>query len=186
MAAAYRVPGGSGLGALEVAVPTLATAHRAPAAAGVLIALLSVGGIIGATIYGNRRWDARPAARLRWLLAFLTVALGLLLAVQGLWPAGALLLLVGIPLNPAITTFSLLVDQHVPTSAAGEAFGWLSSALAGGTGGASALAAALAQQQRDAQVAFAVAAIAGLGAAAVSLSARRGLDGGLPDNPGPQ
>ncbi len=67
-----------------------------------------------------------------------------------------------------------MVDQHVPPRAAGEAFGWLSTALDGGTGGASVLAAALAAH--DARVAFLVAAVAGLGAAAVTLAGRGILD----------
>jgi MFS family permease len=175
---------GAVLGGLQVAVPTLATAHRAPAAAGVLIALLSVGGIVGATIYGNRRWRSRPAARLVWLLGALAVALGVILAVQSLWAVGILLLLAGVPLNPAITTFSLLVDQHVPAAAAGEAFGWLSTAIAGGTGAASALSAALAQHQDEPRVAFLVAAIAGLAAAAVALTGRQTLDRGPARSPG--
>jgi MFS family permease len=174
---------GAVLGGLEVAVPTLATAHHTPAAAGVLIALLSVGGIIGATTYGNRRWQARPVTRLYWLLGCLTAALGVMPAVPGLWVVGALLLLAGIPLNPAITTFSLLVDQHIPAAAAGEAFGWLSTALAGGTGASSALAAALAQHHHGARVAFLVAAIAGLGAATITLTGRSRLDGGRPRSP---
>jgi MFS family permease len=167
---------GGVIGGLEVAVPTLATAHHEPAAAGILIALLSVGGIIGATIYGNRSWHARPTSRLLWLLGLLMVSLGVMLAATGVWLVGALLLLAGIPLNPAITTFSLLVDQHVPARAAGEAFGWLSTALSGGTGAASAVAAVVAQHQHDAQAAFVVAAIAGAGAVVATLLGRRALN----------
>ena len=125
---------GAVIGGLEVAAPTLATASGAPAAAGILIASLSVGGILGATIYGSRRWRARPSRRLLLLLALLTVALVLMIAAHSLLIVGALLLLAGIPLNPALTTFSLLVDQHVSPGGAGEAFGWLSTAIAGGTG----------------------------------------------------
>src|SRR6266700_226130 len=60
---------GGVIGALPVAVATLAAAHRAPAAAGLLIASLSIGGIIGAAIYGTRRWRATPWRRLLLLLA---------------------------------------------------------------------------------------------------------------------
>lgn len=166
---------GGAIGALEVAAPTLATAHHEPAAAGLLLASLSIGGVLGATIYGARRWQAAPARRLTGFLAMLTAVLAGLVAVHGLLLAGALLFLAGIPLNPALTTFSLIVDAHVDDEAAGEAFGWLSTAVAGGTGAASAIAAAAAQHQHDPRAAFAIAAIAGALALVVALTARRTL-----------
>ena len=167
---------GAVIGALEVAAPALATAHRAPAAAGLLIASLSVGGILGAAIYGSRRWKARPPARLVLLLVLLTAALALMIAAHGLFVVGALLLLAGIALNPALTTFSLLIDQHVSAHTAGEAFGWLSTAIAGGTGAASVIAAAAVQHHHDAQAAFIVAGIAAAAATGVGLVARSTLD----------
>jgi predicted MFS family arabinose efflux permease len=167
---------GAVIGALEVAAPTLATAHRAPAAAGLLIASLSVGGILGAAIYGSRRWEARPPTRLVLLLVLLTAALALMIAAHGLFVVGALLFLAGIALNPALTTFSLLIDQHVCAHTAGEAFGWLSTAMAGGTGAATVIAAAAVQHHHDAQAAFIVAGIAAAAATGVGLLARSTLD----------
>jgi predicted MFS family arabinose efflux permease len=167
---------GGVIGALEVAAPTLATTHGLPAASGLLIASLSVGGVLGAVIYGSRGWRARPPARLLRLLALLTAALALMIAPHSLFVIGALLLLAGVALNPALTTFSLLIDQHVSARTAGEAFGWLSTAIASGTGAASAIAAAVAQHQHDARAAFIVAAIAGAAATAVSLLAHPTLD----------
>jgi Major Facilitator Superfamily len=166
---------GAAIGALEVAAATLATAHHAPAAAGILIASLSIGGILGAVVYAGRRWHSAPARRLVRLLALVTVALAITIAAHGLVIVAVLLLSAGIGLNPALTTFSLIIDQHVPERAAGEAFGWLSTAIAGGTGGASAIAAALAQHHHDAQAAFVVAAVAAAGAAIVSAFGARTL-----------
>ena len=83
-----------------------------------------------------------------------------------------LLALAGVPLNPALATFSLLIDRYVPAGAAAETFGWLSTAIAGGTGAASALAAVVAHRH-DAPAAFAVAAIAGAIATAVAVLALR-------------
>jgi MFS family permease len=162
---------GAMLGALEVAAATLAIAHRAPTAAGLLIASLSAGGILGAAMYGGRRWRTRPSARLLRLLASLTAVLTLIIAAHGLVVVGALLLLAGIALNPALTTLSLLIDQEVPARSAGEAFGWLSTAIAGGTGAASAIAATVAQHEHQAQAAFIVAAIASTTATGVGLVA---------------
>ena len=119
---------GGTVGALEVAVPIFATAHHSPASAGLLIASLSIGGIVGATIYGSGHWRANPADRLVVLLALMTVCLAPLIGVDSLLAAGLLLLLAGGPLNPALATFSLLHDAYVPVGAAAEAFGWLSTA----------------------------------------------------------
>jgi MFS family permease len=163
---------GAVIGALEVAAPIFATAHGAPAAAGVLIASLSVGGIAGAAIYGSVRWHAAPARRLALLLGLMTIWLGLTIAADTLLLIGVLLLLVGMPLNPALATFSLLIDEHVPPGAAAEAFGWLSTAIAGGTGAANAVAAVVAHRH-DAQAAFVVAALAAAIAVAVAALALR-------------
>jgi hypothetical protein len=162
------------IGALEVAVPTLATQHHAPAASGLLIAALSVGGIAGAAIYGARRWHATAVRRLLALLALLTALLAPLLAATRLVLVGVLLALAGMALNPSLTTFSLLVDEHVAGGRAAEAFGWLSTAIAGGTGAGSAIAAAVAAGKHDAQPAFAVAVIAAC-AALTSAWAARGV-----------
>jgi predicted MFS family arabinose efflux permease len=160
------------LGGLQVAAPTVATAHRAQATAGILIAALSVGGIVGAALYGLPCWRAEPSRRLLALLTLMTLALLPMIAVLPLWVVGALLVAAGLPLNPALTTCSLLVDQHVVRRSAGEAFGWLSTAIAGGTGAGSAIAAAVVQHQDDAQSAFIVAAVAAAAAAGVAIGAR--------------
>src|SRR6185437_12960754 len=68
---------GAVIGAVEVGVPTFAIEHHAPAATGLLIAVLSIGGIVGAAIYGARRWALEPTRRLLALLAALTVATAL-------------------------------------------------------------------------------------------------------------
>ena len=77
------------------------------------------------------------------LLAALTVAAAIAIAAPGLIVLGVVLALVGLPLNPSLTTISLLVDSHVSASSAAEAFGWLSTGIAGGAGVSSALAGAV-------------------------------------------
>jgi predicted MFS family arabinose efflux permease len=163
---------GGVIGGIQVAAPTLAGAHHKPAAAGLLIAALSIGGIIGATVYGTRRWRYTPSGRLPVLLTALTIAVTLTAAARALVLIGALLLVAGVALNPAITTFSLLIDEHVTGRTAGEAFGWLSTAIASGTGGGSAIAAAVAQHHHDARAAFTTAAIAAAAATAIAVATR--------------
>ena len=165
---------GAVIGAIEVGVPTFAAAHHSPAASGLLIAILSIGGITGAAIYGGRRWELAPTGRLLVLLAALSVAVAISIPAPGLIVLGVVLALVGVPLNPSLATISLLVDSHVSASSAAEAFGWLSTGLAGGAGLSSALAGAV-SHPGDARPAFVVAAIAAVTATLVVAAARRTL-----------
>ncbi|MEV3984907.1 MFS transporter [Nonomuraea sp. NPDC049758] len=55
---------GGTIGALQVGVPALSAARGVPAATGVLVAALSLGGIAGAAGYGARTW--RPRRRRGW------------------------------------------------------------------------------------------------------------------------
>jgi predicted MFS family arabinose efflux permease len=127
-------------------------------------------------MYGSRRWRAAASRRLALLLALVSAPLWLMVASESLLFVGALLLVAGLALNPALTTISLLVDQHVSGPSTAEAFGWLSTGIASGTGAASAIAGVLAQHQRDAQPAFILAALAGAAAAALATLTRRTLE----------
>ncbi|HTU96153.1 MAG TPA: MFS transporter [Solirubrobacteraceae bacterium] len=165
---------GAVIGGLVVGVPTFATEHHAPAASGLLMAIVSVGGIIGAAVYGARRWHAAPTSRLLALLAALTVATALAVAAPDLVVLGAALALVGLPLNPSLTTVSLLLDSHVSAASATEAFGWLSTGIASGTGLSSALAGAV-SHPGDPRPAFVVAAVAAVAAVLLVAASRRRL-----------
>jgi MFS family permease len=166
---------GGVIGALEVAAATLALNHRQPAASGLLIAALSVGGIAGAAVYAGRRWPAEAVVRLIALLVCLTIAVVLAGVPTALVAVGVLLLAAGVAINPSLTTISLLIDQHVPGGAAAEAFGWLSTGIAGGTGAASAIAGAVTQRGGSARPAFVVAAVAAAAATAVAAGGRSAL-----------
>jgi MFS family permease len=163
---------GAVIGAVQVAVPTIATAHHEPAAGGLLIATLSIGGIAGAMLYGGLRWQARAATRLLVVLAVLTCAVALMIPVSGLILVGVLLACAGAAFNPSLTTISLLLDERTPGSSGAEAFGWLSAGLSGGTGGASALAAALTHAENP-RTAFLLAAVAGAGATLIAAAQGR-------------
>jgi predicted MFS family arabinose efflux permease len=153
---------GIALGAVEIGVPALATAQGEPAASGILYALASVGGLAGALAYGGRRWRAAPSSRLLILLALSSIGFVPLALTEDLVLAGALLLLVGVPLNPTLTTLSVMVDEFAPRSAA-EAFGWASTSGAMGSGAGAALTGALADAHGSGS-AFATAAVACTGA----------------------
>ncbi|MGP3916791.1 MFS transporter [Nonomuraea sp. 10N515B] len=124
---------GGVLGALQVGVPALAAARDVPAAAGVLVAALSLGGIAGAVAYGARSWTSAVEVRLVALMLGLGVVLAPLMLIGALPVFWVVLCVSGMMFSPALTTSSLLVDEFAP-GAQGEAFGWVSTAL--GMGGA--------------------------------------------------
>ncbi|HEY7266886.1 MAG TPA: MFS transporter [Solirubrobacterales bacterium] len=170
------------LGGLEIGVPAMASSEGHPSAAGFLLALTSAGGIAGALVYGGRRWHATPRSRLILLLALCAIGFGLLVPSEGLILVGVILLAVGTVINPALTTLIVLLDLASPRFAA-EAFGWLSTSTAIGTGAGAAVAGALAQHH-GAGPAFAVAA-GGCALAVLIAAGARGLPRtGQPASPG--
>ena len=64
---------GGVIGGIQVGVPTLAIAHDKPAAAGLLIAMLSIGGDDRRAAYGARQWAAGPARGWSPLTSAITV-----------------------------------------------------------------------------------------------------------------
>ncbi|MGZ4194898.1 MAG: MFS transporter [Solirubrobacteraceae bacterium] len=164
---------GAMIGGIEVGVPTLASAHHKPAAAGVLIAMLSIGGIAGAAAYGARTWRAGAGLRLLSLTSVIVLCAAVMVAAQGLVVVGLLLLVFGLALNPVLTTLSLMVDRLTEEPTAAEAFGWLSTGIAAGTGGAAAIAGVLVQHGGGARPAFAVTAVAAGAAVLLAAALRR-------------
>lgn len=154
---------GIALGGIEIGVPALASSEGHPSVAGFLLAVTSIGGIAGALFYGGRRWFSPPRNRLVVLLALSALGFALLVPIESLIFAGAVLLILGTVLTPVLTTLILLLDRASPRILA-EAFGWSSTSSAIGSGVGAAITGALAQQH-GAGPAFAAAA----GACAVAV-----------------
>jgi len=163
---------GGAVGVLEVGLPALATAHGAPAASGLLLALLSLGGILGALAYGRLRWAARPARRLVVLLFAVGVGFAPLALPGDLFVAAVALFFAGIALNPALTTSSLVVDELEVAPA--EAFGWLSTAIGAGAAAGGSLAGTLGEYAGPARSLLPASLFAVLGAVLSLFLAARG------------
>jgi len=173
---------GIALGGIEIGVPALATSEGHPSTAGFLLALTSVGGIAGGLVYGARRWTSTPRTRLAVLLGLSTVGFAVLVPVERLVVAGAVLLGLGVLLTPVLTTLIVLLDLSSPRFLA-EAFGWSSTSSAVGSGAGAAVAGVLAQAH-GAGPAFA-AGVAGCALAFLVALSTRGLRGtGQPASPG--
>jgi predicted MFS family arabinose efflux permease len=163
------------IGALEVGLPALASAHGVPGASGVLLAVNSLGGIAGAAAYAARRWSAPPVTRMIWLMIWLGAALALAAALGPLPAVGAVLFAAGFALTPALTTTSLLADEVAPESRA-EAFGWIATAFGVGIAAGAAVAGIVADRLGPSAVFLLAAAFPFLAAGLARLAIHRSDD----------
>jgi MFS family permease len=173
---------GIALGGIEIGVPALASSQGHPSVAGFLLAVTSVGGIAGGLVYGGRRWELSPRLRLAILLSLGALGFGLLIPVESLVVAGALLLVLGTVLSPALTTLILLLDL-ASSELLAEAFGWSSTSSAIGSGAGAAVTGALAQHH-GAGPAFATGAAACAVALLVAGAGSELPETGQPASPG--
>jgi predicted MFS family arabinose efflux permease len=164
------------LGCVELAIPALTGERGVPAVSGLLLAVMSLGGILGAIAYASRRWGVDASGRLAVLLVVYAVAIAPLIATPSFAVMVLPLLLAGAALNPIVTTVALLVEDHAGAAAA-EAFGWQSTSLALGAAAGNALSGPLAQHH-GASSAFAAGAIAATVAALFAAVSRRRLTTG--------
>jgi hypothetical protein len=121
-----------GFGLFEVGVTAVAAREGTLAAAGVILALASLGSAAGAVWYGSRSWSP-PLAR-QYLLALIAMATGMLLLVpvQGIVSFAALSVLSGVPMATVIAVQSLLIARLTPRAMLAESFTWGTTCLLGG------------------------------------------------------
>ena len=135
------VPLGAG-GALtleEVAVVAL----RHAGVAGPLLAVFSVGGVLGGLAYGRRVWRMAPGRRLFALAALCGGCYAVPLAVAALPGLAVAFLVAGAAEDSALITCYLLVDVLVPPDGRAEAGAWVNTAYNLGTAAGSGAAGVL-------------------------------------------
>lgn len=167
---------GAGFGAIEVALPAFVEElGRQPSAAGVLLAVWSVGSMGGGLVYGAvapRTGQRRQLPRLVALLALGTVLPLLAVGPSSLLLMGAALVGYGVAIAPYFACNSVLLGGSAPTGTATEAFAWNSSSIFGGAALGTA-AAGLLVEQVGVQAAFGVTAASGALALLASVRAVR-------------
>jgi predicted MFS family arabinose efflux permease len=169
------------LGCIELAIPALTGERGVPAVSGLLLGVMSVGGILGAIAYASRRWGLEASARLTVLLVVYAIAIAPLIATPSFALMVVPLLLAGAAINPIVTTVALLVEDHAGAAAA-EAFGWQSTSLAMGAAAGNALSGPIAQNHGP-SAAFAAGAIAAALATILAILARHRLTTGQVASP---
>ena len=119
-------------GLFEVAVTAFAAAQGMPAAAGVILALASLGSALGVLIYGSHDW-ALPAPR-QYLLAQLAMAVGILALapVTNVYAFALLSIVACAPMAPVVAVQSVLISRLAPRAMLAESFTWAATCLLGG------------------------------------------------------
>ena len=164
------------ISAIELAIVAFSRAHGHPAVSGYLIALLSVGSIVGGLAFGALNLRASPLRQ----LAFAAAALGVGYAVGAL--AGSALVLglilgcTGLFLAPAITLEYTAVDEVADPGVKTESFAVLNAMGQAGSATGSVLV-GLAVQHGHGQRGFLIAAGLALAAGALALVARQPASG---------
>lgn len=168
------IPLGAMFGALDVAVPAFAKAEGTAAAAGIALAALAVGSMLGGIVYGARprRVDGVRYTALLAIEAVLLVPLAFVGSVAGL---AVLMAVAGIVVAPVSTVAFGLLDRVAPAGTATEATSWIITAYQVGLAAGTATAGALVEHSGT-RTAFLVACGCAALAAAITLARRRTLD----------
>lgn len=160
-------------GLTELAVAAYASEAQRPALAGVFLGLMSAGSAFGGLAYGSRGWHAPLLRQFSVTLAIMGAGLLLLAGSWGPIAFGALCIVAGVVMAPALIIQSMLVTKTAQAGHTTEAFTWSSSALLSGVGLGMAAGGALVEWARSPAALFAAGAAALLAAAAAGLLARR-------------
>jgi MFS family permease len=119
---------GLGLGPIDVAVAARAEQAGRPAAAGYLLAALSIGSAAGGLAWGRREHRGAAATQLRWLIGAMALALSAAWAAPTLPLLGLLLAALGTAVAPAFVVAYLAADALVPQERRTEASTWINTA----------------------------------------------------------
>lgn len=125
-----NVPMGVAYGVLEVAVPAFTAAHGSESAAGIALAALAAGSVVGGLVYGARRWRATPRRRLVLLLAAQAATLAPLALAPSIAALSLMLLVAGLAGAPLVALFFSVMDDVAPPGTATEATAWIVTAFA--------------------------------------------------------
>jgi predicted MFS family arabinose efflux permease len=134
---------GIGLGAVEVGLPSIALHAGQRWASGLLLALWSIGSMVGGLWYGSRAWRSPLHTRYGMLLLLGVAFTAPLIAVRSVPTAVFCSVLAGLAIAPAFSCQYTLVGQAVESGSETEAFTWVTAALVGGLAAGSALGGAL-------------------------------------------
>jgi predicted MFS family arabinose efflux permease len=130
-------------GLIEVGYPAFATAQGAPALAGLLLAINSVGSALGGMLFGGLHFRASVERQLAAAMALMSIPLLMHALFQVPLAFAIVAFFAGALIAPSITAQSVLVSRLAPSQYATEAFTWSSTFIVSGIGAGMALGGAL-------------------------------------------
>lgn len=119
-------------GLVEIGTTAFATAVGEPAFAGVLLALMSIGSVLGGLVYGSRHWRIPLERQFAVVLGVMGLGIAPLALISALWLFAPFAVVAGIVMAPALTIQSMLVAKAAPAEHSTEAFTWSATALLAG------------------------------------------------------
>lgn len=119
---------GVGGGPLEVAVLARTQDAGSPEAAGILLAALSAGSVVGGLLWGRRAHRRRPSTHLIGLVLIMSIGTAAVAATENLALLGLFLALTGVASTPALVVAYLAADDLIPAAGRTEATTWVSTA----------------------------------------------------------
>ncbi|MBT2479464.1 MFS transporter [Streptomyces sp. ISL-94] len=131
---------GAVFGGMQVSLAAFSEEIGNPGANGLLYGVFAAGNMIAGIAMGAIAWKIGPRRRLMLGYVGLTAAASVLWAVHSAVLLGALGLVVGLCIAPALITGYTMIEQLIPAASRTEAFTWLTGAVAFGQAGAVTLA----------------------------------------------
>ncbi|MEU9083145.1 MFS transporter [Streptomyces sp. NPDC048357] len=123
---------GAVFGGMQVSLAAFSNEIGNPGANGLLYGVFAAGNMIAGIAMGAVAWKIGPRRRLILGYIGLTAAASVLWAAHSMILLGALGLIVGLFIAPALITGYTMVEQLVPAGARTEAFTWLTGSIAFG------------------------------------------------------
>jgi MFS family permease len=174
--------GGVVVGAAEVGLPALAVHLGSRGSAGVLLALFSLGSMLGGLLYAARSWRLSIGSRYTAILLGVEILVAPLIVVNSL-PAGLIFsAIAGLGVAPMLSCQFSLVGALAPMGTTTEAFTWHRAATVGGIAGGSALGGALVDAA-GVSAAFALGCTGAALAAVLTVLGRQRIEPTLPEPP---
>ncbi|MFF4321000.1 MFS transporter [Streptomyces sp. NPDC001568] len=131
---------GAVFGGMQVSLAAFSNEIGNPGANGMLYGVFAAGNMIAGIAMGAIAWKIGPRRRLILGYVGLTAAASVLWAANSVILLGALGLVVGLCIAPALITGYTMIEQLIPAASRTEAFTWLTGAVAFGQAGAVTLA----------------------------------------------
>jgi MFS family permease len=124
----------SAFGLVEIGTTAYAAERAAPALAGVLLGIMSIGSATGGLVYGSRSWRLPLARQFPLTLALMGLGVAPLALLTPVWAFGIWCVAAGIVMAPALIMQAMLVARIARAEHSTEAFTWSSTGLLAGVG----------------------------------------------------